>query len=698
MNPRDRRTSSSRPSAAGNRTHVSGQDSPAPPNSLVRGIREGLAAVGRHDKACVLGLILGYALLYSLLSVVKYRYYLYRDFDLAIFAHAADRLLHGALYESIGGRNWLGDHVSLVMMFVAPLYAVFRHPILLLVLQSVALALGAWPVFQLARREVGAGFAPVGLAAAYLMFPALGYLNLFEFHPEALATPALLFAFTAMRADRLGPMLGWASLALSTREDVALVVMAMALFVPATRAPRSRLFSAALAGLAVASLLLSFGVILPRLGSGQTSYFSMYSHWGASVGEVLSRLASHPLQALAALFGMAEGTGDNGVTLLYHLNMLLPLAFLPLASPSTFAIALPVLFEHLLSARMQQHSVVFHYTALVIPFYVSAAVIGLGNLVRLPAVHQSSRPVASSARADALVIVALGCSLISNLLFGPLIGHNRLQGVRSSQRYWPSDQDRTLRLQRDRMLARVPNRAGIVTSFEYLSHFASHEKLYSFHHLFAGQYTYSPRPYRIPEGIDALLTSLGDQYEAGAAGRVRELIRVNGLRPVASADDLLLFLCNPPDTLDLLATGDFSAGVAARVVYDGQLGFMGCDALATGLKPQDILTLRTYWRRVAEVDRRFITRFWIYDEQGKPALFRTRYLGYGIETADRWPLGRTVRETYRIVLPARLPRGSMSLVMQVVHVPPSGGELAVPDDPKLRDIEGFLLLGKFESR
>src|SRR6185295_17342268 len=96
-------------------------------------------------------LIAAYALTFSWVCVTKYRFYLYRDFDLAIFTQATHGLLHGSLVSSIRGMNWLGDHSSLVLFLVLPIYAIAQHTATLLVLQSVALALGAIPVFRIAR-------------------------------------------------------------------------------------------------------------------------------------------------------------------------------------------------------------------------------------------------------------------------------------------------------------------------------------------------------------------------------------------------------------------------------------------------------------------------------------------------------------------------------------------------------------------
>src|SRR6185503_19740316 len=86
-------------------------------------------------------LIAAYAVTFSILCWIRWRHYLYTDFDLAIFAQAVDGILRGTLYSSILGMPWLGDHSSLILFVLAPIYAVVRHPMTLLAVQSAALAL-----------------------------------------------------------------------------------------------------------------------------------------------------------------------------------------------------------------------------------------------------------------------------------------------------------------------------------------------------------------------------------------------------------------------------------------------------------------------------------------------------------------------------------------------------------------------------
>ena len=74
--------------------------------------------------------------------------------------------------------------------------------------QAVAVALGALPVYWLARKHLGSERAALGFALAYLLYPPTQWLTLNEFHPVALACPLLLFAFWYLDEDRLAAVRG----------------------------------------------------------------------------------------------------------------------------------------------------------------------------------------------------------------------------------------------------------------------------------------------------------------------------------------------------------------------------------------------------------------------------------------------------------------------------------------------------------
>src|SRR4029078_3156824 len=74
------------------------------------------------------------------------------------------------------------------------------------------------------RRHLGPARAALGFALAYLLYPATGWLTLNEFHPVALATPLLLYAFWYLDEERLLPFALFALAASACKEEIALVV------------------------------------------------------------------------------------------------------------------------------------------------------------------------------------------------------------------------------------------------------------------------------------------------------------------------------------------------------------------------------------------------------------------------------------------------------------------------------------------
>src|SRR3979409_910356 len=64
----------------------------------------------------------------------------YRTFDLAYYVQALWQLIHGRFHVSVLDVPLLGNHVEPIVFLIAPLFLLFRHPLLLVVVQNAALA------------------------------------------------------------------------------------------------------------------------------------------------------------------------------------------------------------------------------------------------------------------------------------------------------------------------------------------------------------------------------------------------------------------------------------------------------------------------------------------------------------------------------------------------------------------------------
>src|SRR5581483_10713459 len=114
----------------------------------------------------------------------------------------------------------LGSHFDPILAALAPFWLVWASPDMLLAVQAAAVALGALPVFWLARKHLGSQHAALGFALAYLLYPATQWLTLNEFHPVAFATPLLLYAFWYLDEDRLVPFALFGLAAICCKEEI----------------------------------------------------------------------------------------------------------------------------------------------------------------------------------------------------------------------------------------------------------------------------------------------------------------------------------------------------------------------------------------------------------------------------------------------------------------------------------------------
>lgn len=627
-----------------------------------------------------------YAIAHGAACLIKYRNYLYCDFDLAIFAQATDGILRGTLFISIRGMPWLGDHASLILFVVAPLYALCRDPRTLLVLQTVAMAAGAFAVHRLAFAAIGRRGDALVFAGLYLLYPALGYANLFEFHPETLAIAPLLFAFAFAGEGRLRAALIASGLALLAREDVALAVLGLAAHLALVRGPRWRAIAPALAGAAALSLIVSFAVLRPMFNAGGAEYGRVYAQWGDTTGAAFLNMLTHPFKTVASLFWVPGDPAHTVAKLQFWLHLLLPLGLLSLLSPATLIAALPVLFEHLLSWRTAQHTIVYQYAALLIPAFVVAAVRGYARLARAtvprpPLVH-------------ALPAGALVCAIASQLLFGPLFGRGVWQHLKSFEATWPTPGQRQRAMALDELVRHVPSQGGVVAGFELLSRFVRREDLHSMHHVLLGRYTFSNRAYPVPRGIVALIGDTSDRTLLGALNatsgqRMRELCAVNDLHPAMAMGEAVLWTRGARDTVELQSPGAPAIARDPPVILDGALALIGWDPLPESVRAGGTLTLRLGWKRVAPVRRLFPIRLELIDARGASVATQLHALGYSVWPAHEWPAESPRVETVRVVLPVDLAGGADTLALAVQ----AQGGAALVSDPAHPGGDGRVRLG-----
>lgn len=349
-----------------------------PPESLRRwSARLGTERAGRYAFILVVALSAGYVVFMSVLTLARHNTFQTHSFDLGIHDQVVYNILHhGVMRSTQHGPeviNYIGEHFSPILFLLAPLYAIRQEAGTLLVLQSLLLGIGAIPVYLLARLKTRSTAISLALSVTYLLYPALHGVNTFDFHQIAPVTPLLLFALYFLEARRDVPFLVFLGLALLTKEEVALTVVAIGLYLFLVR--RRYRLGLALAGFGLAYFFAVVKIVMPSFGREvQVARFSGIMAPGSSgFGAIAKTLVTNPYFTLRFIFG-------NPDKLVFLSQLLLPVIFLPLLGGTAWLIAIPAFAVALLSSAETQYSIASQYSAIMIPFVFVLAVFGLVKL------------------------------------------------------------------------------------------------------------------------------------------------------------------------------------------------------------------------------------------------------------------------------------------------------------------------------
>jgi len=420
------------------------------------------AALTPGPKRLLWAAISAYACGFGTLSILRYRSFNAGRFDLGNMTQAVWATAHGhplAVTSLRGDQvSRLGSHVDPLLAAFAPLWWIWPSPSMLLAAQAVAVALGALPVFWLARKHVGSERAALGFALAYLLYPAVEWLTLSEFHPVALACPLLLAAFWYLDEDRLVPFAVFAGIAALTKEEIPLVIAGMGLWYALSR----RRFRAggAIALLGVVATAISVGLVLPHFNDGASpEFYGRYDAIGGSPRKILETAFTHPGRLLTVAFDW-EG-------IRYLAELLLPFALLFAAAPLVLVAAVPELGLNLLSSTGTQTSIHHQYTAGLIPPLVAASVLGAGRLAR-----------GDARRGVALAALAVAVTLGANYRLGAVPLWRSLPGGGSYQAsaWHVSAHDRVT----ERALRLIPDGDVVSATNSLGSHLSARRRFLSF--------------------------------------------------------------------------------------------------------------------------------------------------------------------------------------------------------------------------
>ncbi len=339
-------------------------------------MRSALAMIERIAPALLAGAIVLYVAVIFTVSVWEL-HALRFGFDPVIYEQPLWNTLHGHIMEQSGfayTKSELGHDLILFHFIWLPLYALRPATTTLLLLQTLAAAAGAIPVYLIARDLLKGRRLPALLfGLLYLSYVPLQNVNLYEISPRLFAATFLLFAYWCM--TRNYTILFWVMLllAITNRNDTALVVAALGLHGVLTH--RRWVYSWLPMVFGVCYWLVAIFIIVPAIAGGtQYGYIQNYSWLGGSALDIARMMVTHPWFVFHHLL-----TPDRGR---YLLSLLYPLGFLPLLQPRALVIAAPTILLNLLSGPnyAYQRDIYHQYSALAVPGLFIATLLAVATI------------------------------------------------------------------------------------------------------------------------------------------------------------------------------------------------------------------------------------------------------------------------------------------------------------------------------
>lgn len=419
--------------------------------------------------------VLLYILYFTIASFLRYDSFFTGRFDLGNMDQTVWNTIHGRIFQLTNpdGTNImsrLAFHADFILVLLSPLYLIWQDPRMLLLTQTVALAVGGIFVYLIGTNILQKRNLAFAFALSYLIYPAINHANLFDFHPVTLAVPFLLAGWYMGLKQKYYIAGLFFLLAGTTKEEVWIMTGLLGIYFLFWK--KQKIFGSLLTLFSFGMFYYLFWHAIPAARGAEHFALAYYSDFGTSPTIILKNIVFSPIKTLAIVFGKAQ--------VIYLLELFAPLFFLPLLAVPLLIFVAPEMGIDLLSQNAQLHSIHYHYAAIFAPFLFITAMYGLR-------IVQSRWKRLEQFAMYIILIPAILCAYVYGPLPGALsMNHDMFTNELS---YAPLI---------DSFLLSIPKRYSVAATNNVGSHLAHRQKIFT-----------------IPTGLkeaDIVVFLLNDQY------------------------------------------------------------------------------------------------------------------------------------------------------------------------------------------
>lgn len=416
------------------------------------------------NKGALIGInaaVIVYIIVFSSYSLVLHDVFYTQAFDAGIDDQGIWLLSRFQVpFVTVRGLNLFGDSITLYHLLIAPLMWIWDGIEVLFVIQTVFMAAAALPLFFYAVRRLDNPLAATAVVLSFLLYPALQNMNLDQYHSETLAVFFLTATLTAMMAKRWTCFYPLLVLSMAAKEDVALTVVAMGVYLYFFQ--REKRHGCRVVVMGVVWLIVCTRLLLPYFNDvGILSRQPLtYSHWHRGLLENLF----NPLFYIRQVF--------HSESIRYYWGLFANLIFLPLLKPSLLIVLIPSMAVNVLSGSPYLRSVEYHYNYVTIPVLFVGFVEGLAFLKG----HLSSRRSLKKATLFTMTLVVLAAAVAGNMAYSHLPLHGAWGMFTEKWRFRGKEEVRG----RHEALRLIPREAKVSASYSLVPHLSHRREIYMF--------------------------------------------------------------------------------------------------------------------------------------------------------------------------------------------------------------------------
>jgi len=303
--------------------------------------------VNKNAQKFLIAWIIVLFFLYSTLSILRHNHFQSGGFDLGLYDQAVwqySRFLKP--YNTIKERFVLGDHLTLTLPLLAPLFWLWDDVRILLIFQAFWLSFSSLAIYKLARKRKFSPLTSLNLSFIYSLFYGIQYAIFFDFHPIVIGVGLIAWLVYFLESQQKKLFRLTLVLLLLTQENMGIALACLGLIY---------LFKKKYRRLAIS--LIAGGFVWSLLAAKIISHFSNtgFQYW--------PEINLSPLKIAIDFFN----TQEKRQVWLYSLSWF---SFLSLLSPGAVLAVLVDLAQYFVTGKefARMWSPFMHHRAILAPF------------------------------------------------------------------------------------------------------------------------------------------------------------------------------------------------------------------------------------------------------------------------------------------------------------------------------------------